>query len=134
MCYSCKIQRQIAHSISLPKGIPKCLLGQVLFWGPGIPRPKNHKLLRKLLVCWPCRQRRQGQQTTNFLKMCGCLALVPEASKNHLAPKTLRDPSHLPSLEIQPQTCASHLKFNAKSPTRFPYPEGLDFLFLRNRS
>ncbi len=33
-----------------------------------------------------------GQNTTLSLKMCGFLALVSQASKNHLAKKLLRDP------------------------------------------
>ncbi len=49
----------------------------------------------KRVVFWPCRLRRQGQQTMILLKMRGCLASVPQASKKPLgqmAKQTLRDP------------------------------------------
>ncbi len=36
---------------------------------------------------WPCRRRRQDQTTVISLNMCAFLALVPQASKTHLANK-----------------------------------------------
>jgi hypothetical protein len=36
---------------------------------------------------WPCRRRRQGQQTTIFLKVCDCLSFVPQASNKNPWPK-----------------------------------------------
>ncbi len=73
------------------KGIPKWFFGRVVFWRLGVVRQTNH-VFKKIMVLWPCRRRRQGQKTTICLKMCGCLAFVPQASKKHLAKKPLRDP------------------------------------------
>ncbi len=47
-------QRQIAAALGLlqrlaPKvrGIPSWILGQVVFWRPGVPRPRNHNFQGK---------------------------------------------------------------------------------------
>ncbi len=37
----------------------------------------------------------QAKQTSRFLKKCGSLAVVPQASKTHLANTTLWDPSEI---------------------------------------
>ncbi len=59
---------------------------------PGLQRPTNYTFSRNAWCFLACRLRRQGQKTTRLLNMCGCLALVPQASKNHFAKQTLRDP------------------------------------------
>jgi hypothetical protein len=51
-------------------------------WGTKAQKPR---LFRKMLVVWPCRLRRQGQQTNIFLNNCGFLALVLQASKKTLS-------------------------------------------------
>ncbi len=67
---------------------------EVVFW-PSVfleawgTKAKKPHMFQKCF-CWPCRPRRQGQQTTIVLKMCGFLALGPQASKNHLAKQPLR--------------------------------------------
>jgi hypothetical protein len=50
-------------------------------WGT---KAKTRHMFKKLLVFWPRRRRRQGQQTTLFRKMFGLLAWCPKASKNSL--------------------------------------------------
>ncbi len=52
-----------------------------------MPRPKNQTCSRKRVVLWPCRRSRQGPKTIRFWRMCGLLALVPQASKKTLGPK-----------------------------------------------
>ena len=73
------------------RAIPKWFFGQVVFGGLGCQGRKTTPF-QENNGCWPCRRRRQGQTTTYFWKMCGFLASVPQASKNHLAKKQRRDP------------------------------------------
>ncbi len=71
------------------KWIPKRFFCQVFLleaWGAKAEKPH---ISLKIMVFGPCRRRRQGQQTTLFLNMCGLLALVPQAS-----PKTLSQQKH----------------------------------------
>ena len=59
----------------------------MVFWPSGfLEGAKANKLhiLNKIVVVWPCRLRWQDQTTTIFLKMCGLLALVPQAPKTKL--------------------------------------------------
>ena len=49
-------------------------------------------MFKKRVVFSYRRRRRQGQQTTIFLKMCGFLPRHPRRPKNYLAKKPLRDP------------------------------------------
>jgi hypothetical protein len=77
---------------SVVKEIPKCFClpsGFLEAWGTKVEKPHNFK---EIIVCCPCRLRRQGRTTTLFLKMCGFLPWYPRPPKKHLAPKTLRDP------------------------------------------
>ncbi len=66
----------------LSKGSRNVFVGQVVFGRPGVPRQKTPYLLRKIMVFWPCRLRRQGQQTIILLNKYGFWALVPQASTN----------------------------------------------------
>ena len=50
-------------------------------WGTKAKKPH---FMKDILVYWPCRLRRQGQKNSMFLKQCGFLALVPQASKKPL--------------------------------------------------
>ncbi len=50
-------------------------------WGTNANKPH---FFRTLLVLWPCRRRRRGQQTSVFMNKCGFLALVPQASQKPL--------------------------------------------------
>ncbi len=67
-----------------------------VFFGPSVfgeawgTNAKKEHMFRKIIVLWPCRLRRQGQQTTLFLNCVVCLAFVPQASK-----KTLGQHKHL---------------------------------------
>jgi hypothetical protein len=54
-------------------------------WGTQAKRPH---IFKKIMVCWPCRRRRQGQQIIIFCEMCGLFALVPQASQKTLGQKT----------------------------------------------
>ncbi len=51
---------------------PEVFFGQVFFWGPGVPRPRNHTV--------------SGNHY--FLKICFFLALIPQAFKKPLGQKT----------------------------------------------
>jgi hypothetical protein len=74
-----------------PTGSRSVFVGQMVFWRPGAPRPKTAHL-QENHSCGPCRRRRQGQNTTIVVKMCGCLASVPQASKKPLGQKNTRCP------------------------------------------
>jgi hypothetical protein len=71
------------------------------FWEARGTKAKKPHSVTEIVVWWPCRRRRQGQ-TKMFEKMSGCLALVPQASKNSLVQKTLRDPFGFSMLPLQP--------------------------------
>ncbi len=74
----------------------------VVFW-PWHPRPpKTTWLNNHLVVCWSCHRRRQGQQNARFLNMCCCSALAPQAFKNHLAKKQIRDPFECHTIPSKP--------------------------------
>ncbi len=62
--------------------LAKCFLEA---WGTKAERPQ---IFQKQMLFKPRRRRRQGQQTIPFLKMCGFLSLVPQASKKPLGQKT----------------------------------------------
>jgi hypothetical protein len=69
------------------KGIPKWFLAEWFLEAWGTEAEKRH-LLRKRVVFRPCRLRRHGQKTTLFLKTCGWLASVPQASNKNTWPNT----------------------------------------------
>ncbi len=84
---------RLLETAHLIRGIPKLFWGPSGFveaWGAKANKPHNFK---KSVIFWPCRLRRQGQKTIIFLKMCGCLASVPQASQ-----KTLGQPNTSGSL------------------------------------
>ncbi len=64
----------------------------MVFWKPGVPRPRNHTCSGKEWFVWRCRLWRQGQENTVFLHMCCFGALAPQASKKNVDKKPLRDP------------------------------------------
>ncbi len=68
------------------KGIPKWFFGQVIFWRPGVPRPKTTHSPEKPMVFGPCHLRRQCTKTTCFWKT------FSGRQKNTWPTKTLRDP------------------------------------------
>jgi hypothetical protein len=57
----------------------------------GAKAQKRH-MFKNIMVCWPCRLRRQDPQNTRFWKMCGLLDLAPQASQKTFVQKTLRGP------------------------------------------
>ncbi len=62
------------------KGIPKCFWGQVVFWRPGAPRPKNHSSLDNVwfLASTPqASNKTHGQTTTS-----GSLGDLPGHAEN----------------------------------------------------
>ncbi len=56
-------------------------------WGT---KAKQPHMFNKILVCVPCRRKRQGKTNIIFLKMCGCLALVPMTSNGKIRHENLR--------------------------------------------
>ncbi len=76
-------QQQAVHLLSL-KGSSKCFFVQVVFAGLGYHGQKTTQFQEtSVLLDLPPSAARP--QTTCFLKMCGFLGLVPQASKKHLA-------------------------------------------------
>ncbi len=91
----------IRYAVQPPKLISKTrfsngshsgLLTKCFFGGLGYQGQKN-TLFRKIQVRWPCRRRRQGQQTCIFLNNVFFGPWYPRPPKKHLANKPLRDPS-----------------------------------------
>ncbi len=77
-----KYRKQMTNTHA--KGIPNWFLGPNGFleaWGTKAQKPP---IFRKIIICGPCRRRRQGQKATLLLKMCGFLALAPYASQKPL--------------------------------------------------
>ncbi len=103
-----------------PRNIPLCAIPLCVFLGAlsshitdtGLPKANKPHLFKNIMVFfWACRRRRQGQKTNMFLTMCGFLALVPQASKNHWVKKTLRDPFDVfvaPILPLPARAFAQH--------------------------
>ncbi len=69
------------------KGSRSVCLAKLFFGGLGAKANKP-PTFKKQVFCWPCRLRRQGPKTTMFLKTCGCLAWVPQASQKPLGQNT----------------------------------------------
>ncbi len=63
-----------------------------------IPRPKQNTCSRNEWWFGPAAEGGKANKNTHFMKMCGCLALVPQADKKHLAKKQLRDAFDLPKV------------------------------------
>ncbi len=83
---------EVKGSYRASKGFRSVFVGQVFLLEALGTNAKQPHMFRQIVVRWPRRRRRQGQKTIVFMNMCGCLVLVPQASKNHLAQKTCRDP------------------------------------------
>ncbi len=97
--------------LSKHQRVPEVLLLPNAFleaWGT---KAKTQRILQKRMVCWPCRLRQQGRKTMCFLKMCGFLALAPQASKTPLGPK-----KHIGI----PLKAVSYCKFTVKPPSPLP--------------
>ena len=66
-------------------------------WRPGVPRPKTTHIFRKRIVFGG-----KANTTTNFLNMCGFVALVPQASPKNIWPKPFRDTLERSALRPKP--------------------------------
>ncbi len=87
------------------KGVPKWCLAKRFVGGLGFQGQKNtHVQENSGLLALPgfAAEGGKAKKTISVLNMLGCLALVPQASKKHLAKKTLRDPFELEA-ESMPQ-------------------------------
>ncbi len=104
------------------KGIPKCFLAKCLREAC-VAKAKQPHILQKIMVCWCRRLRRQGHKTICFLKMCGGLASVPQASQ-----KTLGQTKHFRiPLSNGPHKLLRHIALKhqcAQEPSRQP-PRGV---------
>ena len=72
---------------SVERGVPKCLFATCFSGRPGATRPRNHTFSSNE---WFAGLASTANKPFVSGNMCGFLALAPQASKTHLAPKTLR--------------------------------------------